>query len=244
MQKPFMRGRFYSPQSGRNCLIALLASLWMTACAPVLPPPMVAENAPVPADFPVARYRQAEALGKKILRVESARSSIVVEVHRAGPLARLGHDHVVASHDVGGYVLVTEGVADLYIPLERLTVDETALRQEAGLDNRPSPEDIAGTRRNMLNRTLDAGHFPHALVHITRAAADSPALNVTVTLHGMTRSYEVPARIETVASGLIIDGRMSLNQTDFGITPLSVLGGALQVQDSLDLRFHILANSD
>jgi len=34
---------------------------------------------------------------------------------------------------------------------------------------------------------------------------------------------------------------MSLNQTDFGITPLSVLGGAIQVQDKLDLRFHIVA---
>lgn len=244
MRNLFVLGLFYSPQSGRNCLLALLASVLMTACAPVLPPPMVAENAPVPADFPATRYRQAEALGKKILRVDAARSSIVIEVHRAGPLARLGHDHVVASHDVGGYVLVTEGVADLYIPLERLTVDETALRQEAGLDTRPSPEDIAGTRRNMLNRTLDAGHFPHALVHITRATADSPDLNVAITLHGMTRLYEVPARIKAVAGGLIIDGRMSLKQTDFGITPLSVLGGALQVQDGLDLRFHILANGD
>ncbi|OGS92282.1 MAG: hypothetical protein A2Z95_00435 [Gallionellales bacterium GWA2_60_18] len=224
-------------------MIALLASV-LTACVPALPPPIAAENASVPADFPAARYRQAAALGKKILRVDTARSSIVIEVHRAGPLARLGHDHVVASHDVGGYVSGTEGVADLYVPLERLAVDEPELRHEAGLDTQPSAEDIAGTRRNMLNRTLDAGHFPYALVHVTQATAGSPALNVSVTLHGMTRTYEVPARIEAVAGGLIIDGRISLNQTDFGITPLAVLGGALQVQDRLDLRFHILANSD
>jgi hypothetical protein len=34
---------------------------------------------------------------------------------------------------------------------------------------------------------------------------------------------------------------MSFNQSDFGITPLSILGGAIRVQDSVDLRFNILA---
>jgi polyisoprenoid-binding protein YceI len=69
-------------------------------------------------------------------------------------------------------------------------------------------------------------------------------LNVAITLHGVTHSYEVPARIESFQRGITIDGKMSLNQTDFGIAPLSVLGGALQVQDRVDLRFHILANGD
>lgn len=179
-------------------------------------------------------------MGKRILRVDSARSLVTIEVHRAGLLANLGHDHMVASHDVGGYVSIEEGRADLYVPLKQLAVDEPELRNEAGFDTQPSPEDIAGTRRNML-RTLDAGHFPYALIHVTRATAGSPSLNVSVTLHGATRSYEVPARIKSVSGGLAIDGKMSLNQTDFGIAPLSVLGGALQVQDRLDLRFHIFA---
>jgi hypothetical protein len=34
---------------------------------------------------------------------------------------------------------------------------------------------------------------------------------------------------------------MSFNQSDFGIVPFSVLGGALQVRDRLDLSFRIVA---
>jgi hypothetical protein len=36
---------------------------------------------------------------------------------------------------------------------------------------------------------------------------------------------------------------MHFNQSDFGIVPVSVLGGAMQVQDRLDLQFRILAKA-
>ena len=230
-------------ENRRHFLIALLAGM-LTACAPVIPPQMPVETIQAPADFPEAYYRQASAQGKKILRVDSARSLVAIEVHRAGALARFGHDHVVASHNVNGYVSLSEGVADLYVPFERLAVDEPGLRAEAGLDTQPSPEDIEGTRRNMLVKTLDAEHFPYALIHATWADANRHTLNVSITLHGVTRSYAIPAQIETVRDGFTIDGKMSFKQTDFGITPISVLSGALQVQDKLDLRFHILAQGN
>jgi hypothetical protein len=162
------------PNNRNRYLIALLAGI-LSACAPAMPPQTQGTSTQVPTDFPEARYQHAKSLGIQILRVDTSRSLVTVEVHRAGLLARLGHDHVVASHDVNGYVSVEEGLADLYVPLEQLVVDEPELRNQAGFDTQPSPEDIAGTRRNMLNRTLDAGQFPRALIHVTRAT--SPSLN-------------------------------------------------------------------
>lgn len=234
---------FLMPAGNRSRHLIGLFSCVLATCAPGNPPQTQVESAQVPANFPEAYYRQAKALGKKILRVDSAQSLAVIEVHRAGALSRLGHDHVVASHNVSGYASIEEGLADLYVPLEQLVVDEPGLRTEAGFDTQPSREDIEDTRRNMLNKTLDSGHFPYALVHVARADANR-TLNVSITLHGMTRTYEVPAQIETLRSGIAVEGKMSFNQTDFGITPLSVLGGALQVQDKLDLRFHIFAQSN
>ena len=38
-----------------------------------------------------------------------------------------------------------------------------------------------------------------------------------------------------------MSGELALRQTDFGITPLSVAGGAIQVQDEVKLRFDIHA---
>jgi len=68
-------------------------------------------------------------------------------------------------------------------------------------------------------------------------------LHVTITLHNVVKTFEIPAQIETVAGGLKISGTMTINQSDFGITPFSILGGALQVQDPMDLRFRIVAES-
>ncbi|MGZ3236757.1 MAG: YceI family protein, partial [Burkholderiaceae bacterium] len=70
----------------------------------------------------------------------------------------------------------------------------------------------------------------------------SSTLRVAITLHGVTRNFEIPTQIETTPSRVSVAGRLTLNQTDFGIVPFSILGGAMQVQDRLDLRFRIIAN--
>jgi hypothetical protein len=186
-------------------------------------------------------YLQAEANGQKILRVNSQQSLLVLEVRRAGAFARLGHDHVVASHDITGFVLPVEGRADLSVPLDKLVIDEATLRTEAGFRTQPTPDDIEGTRRNMLNKVLEASQFPIALIHIQRKSTEN-ALAVTINLHGISRSFEVPVEMQATTDGLVISGKMHFNQSDFGIVPFSILNGAIQVQDRLDLRFRIVAD--
>ena len=223
-----------------RCAALLAASCgFLAACAPTVPAP--AEIASLPADFPASHYRQAEARGERVLRIDPQRSLVVVEVRRAGALARLGHDHVVASHDVEGFLALAEGRADMYVALDRLAVDEPALRSEAGFDTQPTSDAVAGTRRNMLEKVLGTERFPFALIRVARADAGRPDLSVAITLHGATRAFEIPAQIETLPRGIAVSGRMTFKQTDFGIAPFSVFGGALRVEDRLDLRFRILA---
>ncbi|OWW22925.1 hypothetical protein AYR66_17675 [Noviherbaspirillum denitrificans] len=171
--------------------------------------------------------------------VDPAASVVAIEVRRGGPLAGLGHDHVVASRDVQGYVLPHDARADLFVPLARLTVDEAGLRSEWGMDKPVSAEAIEGTRRNMLEKVLEAEHHPYALVRISRK--DEATLRVAITLHGRTLEVDTPAHIEHADRKMTVSGSMTIAQSDFGITPFSVLGGALQVQDSLALRYRIVA---
>jgi polyisoprenoid-binding protein YceI len=221
-------------------LAAVLSAL-LAACVPPPPSPPAAAIPPTPAEFPEAHYRQAEAAGRQILHIDPARSLVVIEVRRAGVLAGLGHDHVVASHDARGFVDARDGRADLYVPLQRLSVDEPGLRAEAKFDTQPSQDAIEGTRRNMLEKVLDAERFPFVLIHAARAGADPARLIVAITLHGTTRRFDIPLQTETLPDGLAVSGRLTFHQTDFGLTPYSVLGGALQVQDRLELRFRIVA---
>ncbi len=211
------------------------------ACAPP-----VRERVPAaapPAEFPEGYYLEALAQGKPVFRVDSRESLVVIEVRRSGSLARLGHDHVVASHEVGGYVAPGEGRADLYVQLERLEVDEAALRAEAGFDTQPTQLDIDGTRANMLVRVLEADRFPFALIRVGGADArqGNATLSVAITLHGVTRALQAPARIDADADLIEVSGRLSFDQTDFGITPYSVLGGAIAVRNGVDLRFRVRA---
>jgi len=233
---------FPSIEKRRACLFMVFAVL-LTACTPQIPSP-APEQGGMPAGFPESYYRQIEMRGEKVLRVDPHQSLLAIEVHRAGVLARLGHEHVVASHHVQGYVALKEGRSDLYIALDQLTVDEPELRAEAKFDTQPSPEAIEGTRRNMQEKVLESQRFPFALIHIAHADAERSMLRMSLTLHGMTREWEIPVQMEILPDRIVVSGRMAFNQTDFGIVPFSVLGGALQVQDRLDLRFRILARSD
>ncbi len=179
-----------------------------------------------------------------MLQIDATQSLIVIEVRRAGSLANLGHDHVIASHDVQGYVAPNEGRADFYIRLDQLVVDEPKLRTEAAFDTQPSESAIAGTRENML-RQFNAETHPYAVVSVERVVVDAAGsqLDISLALNGVTRAVRVPAKIERTAGQVIVTGRVTLAQTAFEITPFSILGGALQVQDQVDVRLAIRARS-
>jgi polyisoprenoid-binding protein YceI len=222
-------------------LLAAFAAALLAACAPA-PRERVPSAPQVPIEFPAAHYEQLIARGAPVYRVDPAQSLVTIEVRRAGSLARLGHDHVVASRDVGGYVAPDEGRADLYVPLDRLSVDEPKLRADAGFDTQPPETDVAGTRANMLDKVLETETHPFALITTRGAArAGEAPLEVAITLHGTKRTLPVPVRIEMGVDDLRASGRLSLDQSDFGIAPFSILGGAIAVRDRVDLRFWITA---
>ena len=231
----------FKPSASRRAALHLILAGLLSACAPgpVRPPPVpVGET---PADFQEAHYRRAQALGQPVWRINPQDSLISVTVRRGGTLARLGHDHIIASRNINGFVAPEQGRADFHFRLDQLSVDEPALRTEAGLAPQPSSDAILGTRRNMLSKALDAQRFPFVLIHVTRVAPGA-ALKAVVTLNGVSRSMDIAAQIEPYGDGIAVSGRMNLLQSDFGIVPFSVLGGAIAISDRLDLRFRILAD--
>jgi polyisoprenoid-binding protein YceI len=224
-------------------IVALALTLFASACAVAPPIPSTIETKP-PTDFPASHYLDAAKRGEAVYRIDPADSLATIYSYRT----RLGHNHVVASRDVNGFVRLTrvgaqEGEADLYVALDALTVDEAALRAEAGFDTQPSESDIAGTRNNLLTKVLETEKFPHVQIRIERLEreAANAVLVGTLRLHGVTQPLRIPAELEINDNGLRVAGKFSLRQTDFGITPFSVLGGLFQVKDEIDLRFALRA---
>ena len=219
-----------------------LLSVLLAACVAVEQAPPPSREA-APAGFPENVYLEAAA-ATPVYRIDSSKSLIQVLVYREGALAKMGHDHVVASREVRGYALLPAGLAqaraDFYFPVATLSMDESELRRSAGLTSEISAEDIENTRLRML-RLLEADQHSFAQIRAVRAAGTPPdlILDAELTLHGVTRPLKVPARLGVEGGRFSIEGEIEIRQTDYSITPFSVLGGALAVKDPLRVIFRI-----
>lgn len=217
-----------------------LPMLLLAACGPALVPqvPQV-RQAGMEAGVAASASRPAAPSSSVRYSVDPRASLVAVTVRRAGLMARLGHDHVVASHTLAGDVLPGAGTAEMSFRLDQMTVDEPQLLREAGIDKQPSVQAIAGTRTNMLGPVLDAQRYPVVTLRAQQQA--NGTLDVAITLHGTTRTLALPATIEVDAAQASARGTVRLKQSDFGITPFSVGAGLLAVQDELDVRYQIVA---
>ena len=124
----------------RNAAIPLLAWLLLGGCATQQE---LSSSKKAPADFPTSIYTDQES--DSIYKVDSPASRILITVRRGGMMASLGHDHIVASHDLQGFILLDRDSpqnpncrADFYAQLANLEVDNAQLRSEAGLLTSPS----------------------------------------------------------------------------------------------------------
>ena len=222
--------------------VAVIAAL-LTACAskPVPPTPTGAQE---PTDFPNAYYLGLAKRGQPVFRVDPGRSLVIIEVRRAGSLAQLGHDHVVASHATTGFIAPEQGRADLYVALDTLVVDESSLREAAGLETHPSAADIAATRRNMLEKVLESDRYPFVRLAVTGAVVGpgEKRVPVAVTLHGTTRSIDASVEFQGGTGEALVTGSFAIDQSEFGIVPFSLLGGAIAVRDRVDVTFRLSAD--
>jgi len=184
----------------------------------------------------------------RIYRIDAAQSELRVLVYRAGPLARLGHNHVVVNRSLQGAAKVAGGRSGFWlnVPAKSFVVDDAQTRREEGRDFAAEvPEDAkSGTLEHMLSAAvLDADEFPEISV---TGVAGSPGANpmrvkVTIRVAGHESTVEVPFTLEIDSRSLSAAGSLELRQSALGLTPYSLMLGALQVQDALTVKFKIVA---
>lgn len=230
-----------------QAVAALLTGLVLIAgivgCAATPPPGRPA--APILSPAPPLPIQHAA-----VYRIVPGESQLRVRAWRAGPLADVGHNHVIVTSDIAGSIYLHDHLAqsgfELKIPLESFVLDrpEDRGQEGAGFEGELSDTDRQATRHNMLGESgLDAAKYP--LITLRMIGAEGPPwyprITVRVSLHGVSRDYVVPTAIVRQSDRLIVIGGLQLRQSDFGIRPFSVLGGGLRVADTLDVTFHFVA---
>jgi hypothetical protein len=223
-----------------NRIAAAVLVLSVAACAARHPRP-VAPVAPAPPTPP--SLQALPTPGE--YAIDSNASELTLLVYRAGPLGSLGHNHVMVNRAVTGAVQIGAGVPtssfSLRLRADGFVIDDAQSRQEDFPGD--IPEDAkAGTRRNMLSpAVLNAAEFPDITVKSTSLTGNLNELNadLEISVAGHTSRLSVPLTLHGDAHHFIADGSMEVRQTALGLTPYSLLHGALQVQDAMQLKFKI-----
>src|SRR6202789_2317241 len=103
----------------------------------------------------------------KVYRIDESRSELRILVYRAGPLAHLGHNHVIVNRSMHGICDLAETAQETEssreVPPAAFVVDDAQARSEEGPDSAVAVPDDAksGTLHNMLSTSLlDADEFP------------------------------------------------------------------------------------
>ena len=219
--------------------------LWGLSACQTSPPP-----AETPAPAPVAAEPTAALVGAHEYQVVGEESLLQILVYRGGAMSRLGHNHVIASHHLAGLVLVADDVTqtrfDIGIPVNELTIDEPAMREQAGADFPPGVPQSArdGTRKNMLSEALlDGEKYPEIRLRATEvvAAGEVHDVGVEITIKGEVRNVRVPVTLERRAGALTARGEFPLKQSELGFKPFSVAMGTLVVLDEMRIHFEVVA---
>jgi polyisoprenoid-binding protein YceI len=188
------------------------------------------ESAPRPEDATV-RYI-----------VEAERSTFIVKAFATGLLSSLGHNPTIAFSDFEGE-----------IHLDPNTLQESTLRIVFHAASSTITDDINQKDQDEINRrthdeVLEADSYPDIVYESSQVSASKTAegqywiaLNGELTLHGVTRNQPVSTHVSINGNNLRAMGDFSVRQSDYKITPVTALGGAIRLKDDLKITFDIYA---
>jgi len=225
-------------------IVAGLVLLGLSACQTSPPPAETPAPAPLPAE------PTAAPVGAHEYQVVGEESLLQILVYRGGAMSRLGHNHVIASHHLSGIVLVADDVTqtrfDIGIPVNELTIDEPAMREQAGADFPPGVPQSArdGTRKNMLSEALlDGEKYPEIRLRATDvvAAGEVFDVGVEIKIKDQVRNLRVPVTLDRKDGALTARGEFPLKQSELGFKPFSVAMGTLVVLDEMRIHFEVVA---
>jgi polyisoprenoid-binding protein YceI len=168
-------------------------------------------------------------------------SRFTVKVFATGLLSAFGHSPTIAIRDMQGEVnfnsaLIEQSSLHFVVRAESLSV----------MDN-VNDKDRREMESEMRERVLEVGKYPQIVYEAPRVMVKSRvdgqgevSLLGQLTLHGVTRSQTVAAKIAVTGDMLRAFGEFSLRQSDYNIKPVSAVGGGLKVKDELRFSFDIV----
>ncbi len=174
--------------------------------------------------------------------IDAAASRFSVQAFSSGILSSFGHNPVIGINGLNGEIqfdAVTYNNCSLRIALK---TGELEVLDEMKKGDRKKLEQL------MYGQVLDVANFPEAVYQSKKIVVETLSKDLLLThvsgelsFHGVTQPEGIDARVADLGDMLRIYGEFSLNQSDYGIKPVSFAGGALKLKDELKFKFVFVA---
>jgi polyisoprenoid-binding protein YceI len=226
------------------CAFSVAAELALSSCVtrPGTRPPVKAGRPGVVSPAPAATVRYA---------IDSQRSQVLVLVYRDGPMAHLGHNHVIAVRELTGSVLMagepTQTTFAMDFAVEAMSVDDPTLRASLGPDFQSTVDEaaVAGTRDHMLGAAL-LNSKQYSRIHLQsleiRKEADGLHALTSIVVRDVTAQAEIPVSLQNTGDDLMVSGEFDLTHRQLGLSPYSVALGALRVAERMHVQYRLVAH--
>ena len=198
--------------------------------------------------FVIALCAQGAMAAEYLIRPEQ--SELVVLVFKTGFASAFAHDHVVRATRFSGSISGDPGnpataAVRVTVPAAGLAADEPEMRKKHGVAGSLGDSDRRDIQSTMLGESQlhVAAHPDISFRSVSIEPRSTASFLVTgdFTLHGTTRRISFPVAAQFSGDSLHATGSFEFNQSDFGITPVSLFLGAVRNQDRVRIVFDLMA---
>lgn len=172
------------------------------------------------------------------------RSTFTVQAFSTGLLSAFGHNPRIAVRDVRG---------ELQFAANGDVLSDVQMHVVIGAESLQVIDDISDKdrreiHRQMYDEVLEVGSYPEIQYDSTHVAVNGAndrywaTLNGELDLHGYKRPLSVSARVSINGDTLHASGEFTVRQSEFGIAPVTVAGGAIKLKDEVKCTFNIVAD--
>ena len=192
---------------------------------------------------PTAAPRPAPTRPGARFLIDAARSDFMVRAYAGGALWFKGHDHFVRPREFSGEVTITPTAITPASLTMRVRADSLAETRDVFTE--PQKQIINKELREIV---IEPDKYPEITFRSTAVRIDVPAggefavkIEGDLTLHGVTRRVEIPARVTMTGEDLRARGEFHVSRRDFNVKATSAFHGTVRVRDRLKVVFNIVA---
>ncbi|MFZ3263371.1 MAG: YceI family protein [Terriglobales bacterium] len=174
--------------------------------------------------------------------IDTKGSTFQIQAFSQGLLSAFGHNPKIAIRNFEGDAsFIAKGAVLEDAKLEvRIRADSLEVVDDI------SEKDRLEIERQIYNDVLETDRFPMILYEWSGAATGNGdlfwvKLEGALTLHGVTHTVPVSARVVIQGDSLRASGEFLVKQSDYDIAIVKVAGGAIQLKDEVKGTFNIVA---